>query len=89
MLRLKCWLDGSDGLAEVRCMVTLVVSVLLLLWGVMLRLKCRLDDSDGLAEVRCMVALVVSVWLADGFGDDAVGGDGCTNVIIVVDVGRI
>ena len=29
-----------------------------------------------------MEALVVSVWLAGGFGDDAVGGDGCTDVII-------
>ena len=36
-----------------------------------------------------MAALVVSVWLADGFGGDAVGGDGCTDVIIVVVVGRI
>ena len=37
-----------------------------------------------------MAALVVSVWLLDGFGGggDAVGGDGCTDVIIVV-VGRI
>ena len=36
-----------------------------------------------------MVALVVSVLLADGFEGDAVDGDGCTDVIIVVVMGRI
>ena len=36
-----------------------------------------------------MAALVVSVWLADGFGGDAVGGVGCTDVIIAVVVERI
>ena len=50
---------------------------------------CWLDGSDGLTEVRCMAALVLSVLLADIFGSDAVGDDGCTYVIIVVVVGRI
>ena len=36
-----------------------------------------------------LAALVVSVLLEDGFGGDAVGGDGCTDVIIVVVVGGI
>ena len=36
-----------------------------------------------------MAALVASVWLADGFGGAAVGGDGCTDVNIVVVVGRL
>ena len=51
--------------------------------------KCWLDGSDGLTKVRSMAALLVSVWLADGFGGDAVGDDGCTDVIIVVVVERI